>query len=95
MKRMGQYGKQNPLFMYQGTEGLTIRASAAFGASVQADSAEATLSGGALCASRIPAPPFRATQGISVAAPLLYRGMDAADAFAGTPSQSGAARCGA
>ena len=90
---MGQYGKQNPLFMYQGTEGFTLRAAAVYRATAQADGAAPAVNGAALCASRIPAPAFQRGLGISLTAALSY-GANTASAYTGTPQESGAVRCG-
>ena len=94
--RIGQYGKQNPLFMYQGTEGLTIRAAAQYQGTAVIDLAEPASSAGALCAAQIPPPPYRGAMGISVAAAVLYRGPEAgaASIYLSAPTQSGLARCG-
>lgn len=89
---MGQYGKQNPLFMYQGTEGVSLRAAAVYSASALAVAAAPTDSGTALCASTIPAPAFRGTMGISLTAALVCQGQ--AEEYTAAPEESGVARCG-
>lgn len=90
---MGQYGKQNPLFMYQGTEGITITAAAVCRASVAAGSVEPSPNGTAICSASMPPSPFQAAQGISLTAALSY-GANTASAYTGTPQESGAVRCG-